>query len=55
MPRPGGGLIVELRLPLMGSRREVQQTTRMSMKDLEANRGEAGEAPGQGAKNPPAA
>jgi two-component system OmpR family sensor kinase len=55
MPRPGGGLIVELRLPLMGSRREVQQTTRMSMKDLETTRGEAGEAPGQGAKNPPAA
>ncbi len=53
IPRPGGGLIVELRLPLMGSRREVQQTTRMSMKDLEATRGDAGEAPGQGAKHPP--
>ena len=34
MPRPGGGLITEVRLPLKGSRREVQQTTRMAIQDL---------------------
>lgn len=34
LPRPGGGLITEVRLPLKGSRREVQKTTRMAMQDL---------------------
>lgn len=34
LPRPGGGLITEVRLPLKGSRREVQQTTRMAIQDL---------------------
>lgn len=45
MPRPMGGLVVELRLPLMGSRREVQQTARMSVKELQAQRSGAAELP----------
>lgn len=39
LPRPGGGLITEVRLPLKGSRREVQKTTRMAIQDLPPQEG----------------
>lgn len=45
LPRPDGGLIVELRLPLLGSRREVQQTTRMSLSELGPDQRQADAAP----------
>ncbi|MSQ84502.1 MAG: HAMP domain-containing histidine kinase [Myxococcales bacterium] len=36
VPRVGGGLIIEVRLPLLGVTREVKETIRMNIEDLEA-------------------
>lgn len=52
LPRPGGGLIVELRLPLLGSRREVQQTTRMSLRELAEDEVSAAALAAKGPRSP---